>query len=61
MDMSWTQQAVVFLAAAVITVPLFKRLGLGAVLGYLIAGILIGPRVLGFVSKVEMTLHFAEL
>jgi glutathione-regulated potassium-efflux system ancillary protein KefC/glutathione-regulated potassium-efflux system protein KefB len=61
MDLSWTQQAVVFLAAAVIIVPLFKRLGLGAVLGYLIAGILIGPWVFGIVSNVDTTLHFAEL
>jgi monovalent cation:proton antiporter-2 (CPA2) family protein len=61
MNLSWTQQAVVFLAAAVITVPLFSRLGVGAVLGYLTAGILVGPWVLGFVSDVDAILHFAEL
>jgi glutathione-regulated potassium-efflux system protein KefB len=61
MDSSWIEQAVVFLAATVITVPLFKRLGVGAVLGYLVAGILIGPRVLGWVSNVDTILHFAEL
>jgi glutathione-regulated potassium-efflux system ancillary protein KefC/glutathione-regulated potassium-efflux system protein KefB len=61
MNLSWTQQAVVFLAAAVITVPLFRRLGLGAVLGYLIAGILIGPRVFGVVTDVDAILHFSEL
>jgi monovalent cation:proton antiporter-2 (CPA2) family protein len=52
---------VVFLAAAVITVPLFRRAGLGAVLGYLVAGILIGPQVLGIIRNVDTILHFAEL
>jgi glutathione-regulated potassium-efflux system ancillary protein KefC/glutathione-regulated potassium-efflux system protein KefB len=61
MNPSWLQQAVVFLAAAVIAVPLFTRLGVGAVLGYLTAGIVIGPWLLGFVSDVETILHFAEL
>ena len=41
------QQALVFLAAAVVAVPLFKRLGLGSVLGYLAAGVAIGPWGLG--------------
>jgi monovalent cation:proton antiporter-2 (CPA2) family protein len=50
----------IFLAAAVVAVPIFKRLGLGAVLGYLAAGALIGPSGLGFVDEVESTLHFAE-
>jgi glutathione-regulated potassium-efflux system ancillary protein KefC/glutathione-regulated potassium-efflux system protein KefB len=61
MSLSWIQEAVVFLAAAVVTVPLFRRLGVGAVLGYLTAGILIGPWVLGFISDVDTILHFAEL
>lgn len=39
------QAAVVFLFAAVLTVPLAKRLQLGAVLGYLLAGVIIGPRL----------------
>ncbi len=55
------EQAVVFLAAAVITVPLFSRLGMGAVLGYLAAGVAIGPWLLGFIREVELILHFAEL
>jgi glutathione-regulated potassium-efflux system protein KefB len=59
-DSSLTQ-ALVFLLAAVIAVPLFNRLGLGAVLGYLVAGIVIGPDVLGFVADSEGTLHVAEL
>ncbi|WP_022679993.1 monovalent cation:proton antiporter-2 (CPA2) family protein [Sandarakinorhabdus limnophila] len=51
---------VVYLAAAVVLVPLFVRFKLGAVLGYLAAGILIGPSVLGLVGNAEQTLQFAE-
>jgi glutathione-regulated potassium-efflux system ancillary protein KefC len=58
--MSFFQQALVFLAAAVVAVPLFKKLGLGSVLGYLAAGMVIGPWGVGAVSDVESTLHFAE-
>ncbi len=43
-------QAFVYLLAAVLMVPLAKRLGLGSVLGYLLAGVAIGPFVLGFVG-----------
>ena len=50
----------VFIAAAVIVVPAAKLTGLGTVLGYLIAGIAIGPYGLGFVSDTETILHFAE-
>jgi glutathione-regulated potassium-efflux system ancillary protein KefC len=52
--------AMVYLAAAVIVVPLAKRLALGAVLGYLLAGILIGPYGFRLISEVEDALHFAE-
>jgi glutathione-regulated potassium-efflux system ancillary protein KefC len=52
--------ALIFLAAAVVCVPLAKWAGLGAVLGYLIAGCLIGPWALGFVSDPESILHFSE-
>ena len=52
--------ALIYLAAAVIAVPLFKRLGLGAVLGYLIAGVLIGPSVLQWIDDTETVLGFAE-
>jgi len=51
---------VYFLAAAVIAVPIFVRLGLGSVLGYLLAGVFIGPWVLGLISNVEDILHFSE-
>ncbi|MFZ6185886.1 monovalent cation:proton antiporter-2 (CPA2) family protein [Nannocystis pusilla] len=53
-------QSAIFLAAAVVVVPLFKRLGLGSVLGYLAAGAVIGPSGLGLVEHVEDTLHVAE-
>jgi glutathione-regulated potassium-efflux system ancillary protein KefC len=59
--MSFLSQALVFLAAAVVSVPLFKRLGLGTVLGYLAAGMVIGPWGVGLISDVESILHFAEL
>ncbi|WEN15254.1 monovalent cation:proton antiporter-2 (CPA2) family protein [Rhodanobacter sp. AS-Z3] len=47
------QTAVVFLLATVIAVPLTKRFRLGAVLGYLLAGIVIGPQLLGLISDTE--------
>lgn len=53
--------AVALLAAAVVAVPLFKRFGLGAVLGYLAAGLVIGPFGLGVVEDAEAVLHVAEL
>ncbi|HSQ02671.1 MAG TPA: monovalent cation:proton antiporter-2 (CPA2) family protein [Burkholderiales bacterium] len=59
--MQLLQQAAIFLLTAVVLVPIFQRLKLGAVLGYLIAGMLIGPWGLGVVSNVEQTLDFAEL
>ena len=61
MGMSLAYEAVVLLAAAVVAVPLFKKLGMGAVLGYLIAGVLIGPWLLGIISDVDNILHFSEL
>lgn len=50
----------VFLAAACVLVPISKLSGLGSVIGYLIAGVLIGPHVLGLISEPETILHFAE-
>lgn len=54
-------QAFVYLTAAVIAVPIAKRVGLGSVLGYLIAGVVIGPFVLGLVGEEgQDVMHFAE-
>ncbi|WP_197473726.1 cation:proton antiporter, partial [Oleiphilus sp. HI0066] len=53
-------QASIYLLAAVIAVPIAKRLGLGSVLGYLIAGVVIGP-IAGLVGQETQTIqHFAE-
>jgi len=52
--------ALYYLLAAVIAVPLFKRLGLGSILGYLFAGIVLGPHALGIIEDPESVLHFAE-
>jgi len=54
------QNAIVYLSASVIAVPIMKRLGLGSVLGYLAAGTVIGPWGLGFVENVDDIRHFAE-
>src|SRR5262245_37363254 len=59
--MSLLAEASIFLSAAVVTVPIFRRLKLGAILGYLAAGVVIGPWVLGLVTDVANLLHFAEL
>jgi glutathione-regulated potassium-efflux system ancillary protein KefC/glutathione-regulated potassium-efflux system protein KefB len=58
--MTLTAQIAVFLAATVIAVPLFRRFKLSAVLGYLAAGIVIGPWGLGLFTDIESILHFAE-
>ena len=57
---AWLVNSFIYLAAAVIAVPLAKKLGLGSIIGYLAAGIAIGPWGLGLVSNVEDILHFAE-
>ncbi|MDP2064959.1 MAG: glutathione-regulated potassium-efflux system protein KefC [Burkholderiaceae bacterium] len=57
---TWLTHSFIYLAAAVIVVPLGKALGLGAIIGYLAAGIAIGPWGLGLISNVEDILHFAE-
>lgn len=54
-------QAVVLLAAGVVAVPIFKRLGLGSILGYLAAGLAIGPFGFGFFNDSQAILHVAEL
>ena len=53
--------ALIYLAAAVVFVPLAKKLGLGSVLGYLLAGIFIGPNVMGFIgAEGQDIMHFSE-
>lgn len=59
-DHSLLFNAFTYLLAAVIAVPISKRLGFGAVLGYLLAGVVIGPWGLGFIKEAEDILHFAE-
>lgn len=58
--MSLLAEAAVFLGAAVVAVPLFRKLGLGSVLGYLAGGAVIGPYGLGLIGNVDSILHFAE-
>jgi len=59
--MTLLQEAVIYLIAALIAVPISRKLGFGSVLGYLAAGIIIGPFGLGFIKDAEHILHFAEL
>ena len=54
-------KTVILLASSVTIVPLFKRLGLGSVLGYLIAGCMIGPSVFGVIQEPASVVHLAEL
>ena len=53
--------AIYYLLAATIAVPLFRRLGLGAILGYLVAGAIIGPYELGLIYQPEAAFQFSEL
>ena len=57
---AWLINSFIYLAAAVLVVPLAKKLGLGSIIGYLAAGIAIGPWGLGLVTNVQDILHFAE-
>lgn len=54
-------QALIFIGTSVLLVPIFHRLGLGSILGYLLAGIIVGPYGLGLIKDSESVLHFAEL
>ncbi len=58
--MNLLDEIIIFLLAAIIAVPLFRRLGLGAVLGYLTAGVVIGPWSLGLIEDTETIMRFAE-
>ena len=57
---TWLINSFIYLSAAVIAVPLSRALGLGSIIGYLAAGIAIGPWGLGLVTNVQDILHFAE-
>ncbi|MEJ7137355.1 glutathione-regulated potassium-efflux system protein KefC [Amphibiibacter pelophylacis] len=59
-ESGWLASSFIYLAAAVLAVPISRALGLGAIIGYLAAGMLIGPWGLGLVSEVQDILHFAE-
>jgi len=59
--MSIFAQAALVMVAAVVAVPVFKRLGLGVVLGYLFAGLVVGPSALNVIGHVDEVLHIAEL
>lgn len=61
MDTNFLLQAIIYLTAAVICVPIAKKLGLSSILGYLLAGIIIGPYILGFIGQEgQDIMHFAE-
>jgi monovalent cation:proton antiporter-2 (CPA2) family protein len=59
--MSLLQQSIIYLLAAIVMVPISRRLGFGSILGYLAAGIVIGPFGAKLVHDPEHILHFAEL
>ena len=59
-DPTLLRDALIYLIAAVVCVPIAKRMGLGAVLGYLIAGSAIGPWGMRLITEVESILHFSE-
>ena len=60
-QMSFLAESLIYLLAAVIAVPLSRRLGFGSILGYLAAGIIIGPFGFAFIRDSDHILHFAEL
>ena len=55
------EEALILIGASVVMVPVFTRLGLGSVLGYLVAGVLVGPSGLRLIEDQHSTMHFAEL
>ncbi|WP_158773302.1 monovalent cation:proton antiporter-2 (CPA2) family protein [Cobetia sp. L2A1] len=58
--MNMLMEGAVLLGCAVVAVPLFQRLGLGSILGYLAIGVVLGPSAIGFISEPTEVLHFAE-
>jgi len=59
--MSFIHEAAIFLGAAIIAVTIFSKLGFGSVLGYLVAGVVIGPWCFSLITGVDNILHFSEL
>ncbi len=59
--MAWLADILILLAAAVIAVPLFQSLKLGAIPGFLVAGVVLGPSVLGYIENPDEITHLAEL
>ncbi|MDE2792115.1 MAG: monovalent cation:proton antiporter-2 (CPA2) family protein [Paracoccaceae bacterium] len=59
--MAYLEQVAIFLAAAVVVVPLVRRAGMGSVLGYMLAGVIVGPWALDLVHDEQEILHLAEL
>ena len=59
-ESNFLTSAFIYLLAAVMAVPLFKRLGLGSILGYLVAGVVIGPWGFGVIRDVNAILQFSE-
>ncbi|RKR06147.1 Kef-type potassium/proton antiporter (CPA2 family) [Kushneria sinocarnis] len=59
--MPFLLETAILLGSAVIAVPLFQRLGLGSILGYLFVGLLLGPSLLGVIAEPEAVLHLAEI
>ena len=61
MNIDYLTDIIILLAAAVIIVPLFQRLRLGAIPGFLVAGIILGPSGLGYIENYDEISHLAEL
>ena len=59
-ETQYLSDILILLAAAIITVPVFQRLGLGAVLGYLAAGAIVGPWGFGFINEIQEIRHIAQ-
>ena len=57
---SFTEQALVFIISALVLVPLFQKLGFGSILGYIVAGVLVGPYGFKLIEDSESVLHFSE-
>ena len=61
MNIAYLTDIIILLSAAVIAVPLFQSLGLGAIPGFLVAGIVLGPSGLGYIENYDEIAHLAEL